>query len=404
MVFPEPNPSGDFIGIGPDFGNECCACEKIGSEPGPPIVHWTTDAAYYHESYIDGHFDVCPPCLETGTLVVTSTGTGAVGVTGQLICPCTYTVTCINPLGCDFTGAVESGTGTAVGCGAGGLLQYGVRLEPTDCTLFFPENTCSGDWTLHSETCSPCIPYCTGHSALYAPRATDPVGGVCFPYWCCPCPETGSYSRTASIVVTGSTERYGGCGFSKDVSIESDLGIAICSGENPANEFGIPCFSDVGPYYVRDRPFEKYGWSGYISSGYVDGDGNSCSGNKAVISLCCCETPDSMGDVRSGSTGECHMCNYQFTMNFLNAVESFPPAQCYCPRSTGMGIVTHLVPGQEPPGGGGTTIFNNFEFIDGTCDPFMLEFEATGLYWNCDACANGDQVGDDTVTITVTIT
>lgn len=401
MVFPEPNPSGDFIGIGPDFGNECCSCEKIGDGSGPTVVHWTTTVWPIHYGYRDGYFDVCPPCLETGTLVVTSTGTGFHA------CPCTYEVACIHPTGCTYTGGISSGTGDgrAVPCSAGNgsLLQYGVRLIPVGdaCSMGYPEVTCSGDWTLHSEACSPCESFCTGANALYSPRETDPVLGICFPYWCCPCPDTGNYSRTASIVVTGATERYGGCGFSKDVSIEADLGIAICSGQNPAGQSLEPCYNNVGPYYVEDRPFEKYAWSGSLTTPYTDSDGNSCSGNKAIVSLCCCETPDSMGPVREGSTGDCHMCNYQFSINFLPVAGS---DQCYCPVNTGMGILTHLIPGWLAPGGGGPTMFNEFEFIDGTCDPFMLEFEATGLYWNCDACANGDQVGDDTVTISVTIT
>ena len=52
----------------------------------------------------------------------------------------------------------------------------------------------------------------------------------------------------------------------------------------------------------------------------------------------------------------------------------------------------------------GDFTITNIEFIDGSCDPFYLEFEATGLYWNCDCCQAGGEEDDNNVTMTVTIT
>ena len=58
----------------------------------------------------------------------------------------------------------------------------------------------------------------------------------------------------------------------------------------------------------------------------------------------------------------------------------------------------------DPPYAGDFT-FTNFEFIDWSCDPFSLEFEATGLYWNCDCCQGGSEEDvDNDVNINVTIT
>jgi hypothetical protein len=233
-----------------------------------------------------------------------------------------------------------------------------------------------------------CEPHCTGAIPLYSE--------VCFPYTCCPCPETGDYTATASIVLGG------GCSLSASIDMTAADGIAICSGENPDSSPGnVQCYSDVGPYYPRQIAAEKFGkYTGTLCSA-----AGGCSGTDINLSLCCCGVPASQGQVKAGSSGECHMCNYQLKMTFLPLPgASGGSVEDYCGCPTGVYDEKMLPTTSAPPYAGDFT-FTNFDFVDGSCDPFYLEFEATGLYWNCDCCQGGSEEDvDNDVTITVTIT
>ena len=265
--------------------------------------------------------------------------------------------------------------------------------EPKFISAGMPDSECCVCETIGGD----CEPVCTGALLLYAHKVD---GGPCFPYTCCPCPETGNYSATANIVLGG------GCSLSASIDMNAADGIAICSGENPdGGAGGLQCYSDIGPYYPRQIAAEKFG----KFTGTLCGAEAGCSGTDINLSLCCCGVPASQGAVRAGSSGECHMCNYQLKMEFLplpgtagGSIEDY----CHCPTgSDEYGVLDiPLLPTQNYPYDGDFT-FSAFEFIDGSCDPFYLEFEATGLYWNCDCCLAGDEEGEDNdVTITVTIT
>ena len=233
-----------------------------------------------------------------------------------------------------------------------------------------------------------CTPTCTSNISL----ATSCLAS------CCPCPETGSYTASASIVVAG------GCSFNATIPLTAADGITICSGTNPASIGGVPCYANsdgsLGPNSGnQSAAYEKFG----KLQGTLCPASSPCSGTQIDLSLCCCEIEASMGPVKAGSDGECHMCNYQLTMEFLplpgkagSSIEDY----CHCPT----GVYDQKMLPSTTHASSETT-FNAFTFVDGTCDPFYLEFEAENLYWNCDCCQAGDQEGvDNDVTITVTIT
>lgn len=353
--------SNKFIGIGPEFGNECCICEGFADTiTGTQSLSISHNFSPVGNNYT-GCFTSSPSCLETGS---------------QVSAECSGIERYFNVIRIEDSSYLPPNTCVTIG-------PLNDPLPPNQRDVL----NCSG-WQAYCMT--QCEADCT--AALSLDEA--PPDGPCAPFTCCPCPETGDYSATASIVLAG------GCSLSTSITIERDDGIAICSGENPASQGGVKCYEDTSaPYSGINRPYEKFG----KYSGTLCAAGGGCSGTDINLSLCCCSTPGSMGVVRPGSSGECHMCNYQLTMNFLpisgtagSSIEDY----CYCPTGAYefpmLPSTSHLSE---------NTTFNAFEFVDGSCEPFYLEFEATGLYWNCDCCQAGDEEGvDNDVTITVTIT
>jgi hypothetical protein len=361
--------SNKFIGVGPEFGNECCICEGIGDNV-TGTISLASPATPGEEFCLGG--GVYAGCWNQ----VLATGTGqCINVGSTVVATCDgdevyFTIT-----------RIEDQT-TSPGC---------ARISPaSDFGSPTCLTGCSGWYALCID--DSCQPSCTQAIPLYGGS-----GGPCFPYTCCPCPETGNYSATASIVVGG------GCSFSASIDMAKDDGITICSGTNPASITSVPCYSNtdgsLGPYSGLPLPYEKFG----KLSGTLCAASGGCSGTNIDLSLCCCETPAAQGPVKPGSSGECHMCNYQLTMEFLpipGTAGSDIDDYCGCPT----GVYDQKMLPSTSFNSSNTT-FNAFNFVDGSCDPFYLEFEATGLYWNCDCCQGGDQEGvDNDVTITVTIT
>jgi hypothetical protein len=359
--------SNKFIGIGPEFGNECCICEGFGDNI-TGVQSLSALAGRYFGPVGDnytGCFTNSGTCLTAGSQLTVDCGGDQRYFTVVEIEDSSY----FPPNVC-------------------------VTLSPVDDPL--PPNQrgflsgCSGWQVLCID--DSCQPTCTQAINLYGG-----AGGPCAPYTCCPCPETGSYSATASIVVGG------GCSFSASIDMVKDDGITICSGTNPDSIGGVPCYSNtdgsLGPYSGLPLPYEKFG----KLSGTLCAASGGCLGTNIDLSLCCCETPAAQGPVKPGSSGECHMCNYQLTMEFL-PIPGTPGSDiddyCGCPSGA---YDQKMLPSTSFLSS--NTTFNAFNFVDGSCDPFYLEFEATGLYWNCDCCQGGDQEGvDNDVTITVTIT
>ena len=225
-----------------------------------------------------------------------------------------------------------------------------------------------------------CSGFCTGAIPLYA-EPQD--GGVCFPYTCCPCPSGDTV--TASLVVTSASG-----GFSKDITLSSSLS-GLCELAYP----GMICYSTTGPYSGSRVPAEKYGVQNFSLCDPAGG----CSGQKIDATLCCCDNIDVQGPTQTN--GDCHTCNYQFTISFL----PFDPgtSQCFCPVP-GLEGPTQLVPGDDYAASGPKFINDRFELVDSTCDPFYLKYIAEEQFWNCDCLEAGDREEDNTVTLTVTIT
>jgi|TARA_B100000519_G_C14251858_1_gene442876 hypothetical protein len=251
--------------------------------------------------------------------------------------------------------------------------------EPKFISAGMPDSECCVCGNIGND----CESHCTSDMPLYS---THEDGGPCFPYTCCPCPD--ETTLTASLTVSP-------CGLSVEIPLNQGDGIDICSGENPGLAgTTTTCYKDLGPYYLKPIREEKFGkYSGVL----CDPD-PPCSGSKINLSLCCCETPGSMGGVRPGSTGECHVCNYQLTMRFIplsgrdgTSIDDY----CHCP--TGYYDVPQL---PSAHAGAALDIFNMFSLVNGTCDPFMLDFEASGTRWNCDCCEGGEN--DQTISITIT--
>tara|TARA_R110000751_G_scaffold62528_1_gene129380 strand:- start:1543 stop:2346 length:804 start_codon:yes stop_codon:yes gene_type:complete len=228
-------------------------------------------------------------------------------------------------------------------------------------------------------------PECSGHCTEPIPLYGDISGpsDFCFPYTCCPCPSGDTV--TASLAVTSASG-----GFTKDIILSSSLS-GLC-------EFGYPgmqCYATTGPYYGSKVPAEKYGVQNFSLCEPAAG----CSGQKIDATLCCCDLTDVQGPTQG--TGECHTCNYQFTISFL----PFDPgtSQCFCPVP-GLEGPIQLVPGDDDAGSGPKFINQRFELVDSTCDPFYLKYIAEEQYWNCDCLEAGDREEDNTVTLTVIIT
>ena len=237
------------------------------------------------------------------------------------------------------------------------------------------------------------------------------LGGlsVCTCNTCCPCPETGNYTRTASISVNGDS-----CSYSSDLTLDGSLGLQVCS--NMIGNYGSndECYGSNNPH--RFSPYEKYAYSGKI----CDPQG-LCSGENVVMALCCCNgglKPPAIP--RAGVTGDCHVCNYSFSIRWLPS-DDIRAGDSPC--STNTGCYTKEMPifgMRNTPRNYDDIFFSNpfwdFELLSGSCDPFALEFQATGtapspyslrgggLWYNCDCCGNGDTEGDNNVVITVTIT
>ena len=245
------------------------------------------------------------------------------------------------------------------------------------------------------------------------PHEPDAVDYVpCFPQSCCPCPPTEADRKVILHLTTIDSTGLQTCaagGVDETVELAALDGIAICSGVNPSksDEETVYCYETMAPPFPRvpelgrSGEYEKYGKLGYIFTGV---DGNACGSPYSAVadlSLCCCG--DYGTEVKSGSIGECHTCNYVFTMQFHAVDGPDPTRYCWCPSPEDQQILPTFGP-PESVGEGGRDWFNIFTLVSSHCDPFYLEYEATGVYWNCGPCLNGYGLGNNTVTISATIT
>ena len=160
--------SNKFIGIGPEFGNECCICEGIGDNlTGVESIAPFNDKFSPLGSVYTGCIDTSGDCLVAGAQVVAD-------CTGDLRY---FTIVDIEE-NTSFTPP-----------------KFCLDLDPVDDPL--PPNErgalsgCSWQVLCIDDSCQST---CTQAIPLYGG-----AGGPCFPYTCCPCPETGSYSATASF-------------------------------------------------------------------------------------------------------------------------------------------------------------------------------------------------------------
>lgn len=270
-----------------------------------------------------------------------------------------------------------------------------------------------GVWFFKCSGVDACKGTCS--EALDLDGSQTPVG-FCFPYTCCPC-QTGGGSKNVAISVTSPSGN-----FSKDLTIPYDTGSCHTQYGSPGGTFCYSTWIEPGesePQSNWPLEGEKYGATGLqlCDPKNLPGEATTCSGQRVDLSLCCCDVPGSMGETRG--THDCHVCNYQFTMAFvpLNDYMDVPAHEgikyCFCPdQYASMFPPEPLVPGDEPGVGGPKRINVPFTLIDGSCQPFFLEYVASGLYWNCDCLLAGDKMeddppgtaGDNHVTITVTIT
>ena len=366
-----------FIGVGPDFGNECCICEGVGSNLSGAIslARPNVPGTEFCISHVGGAFAGC-----FGEILIR--GEGECANTGTQV-----TAVCDGELYYFYLSSIRDQT-VNPGCATLTAVDQGDPYIGSQTCL----DECS-DFKLlcHSEACTP---ECTRGINLYGDVAD--LSQPCFPYTCCPCPETGNYGVSASIVIEGCS----GGDLNTTINMDKADGIAICSGMT----FGQTdtCYKnivtgDLGPYVLIDKPYEKFGkYSGLLCSPNDAG----CSGQEISLSLCCCD--NSVSTVKPSGTGECHMCNYQLSMRFeprsgedgSNGIADY----CYCPTGyyDNAGLLSYNQNSEE-------TVFHQFNLVDASCEPFYLEFEATGLYYNCDCCLGGMEDDDNDISITVTI-
>lgn len=390
-----PEESGKFIEIGMP-GSDCCICElqrnrntdteicSTDPENFPPpsgigFCAFTTTSGDYkiNDKYTFKNYQSC--ILSGGGTLVQHC------VSGDPLRDTTHEY----PIFIVETGTCSDGSQTiTLGVPTGTFIDdCDPGVSGLGCGWFSLE--CSGE--------DPCRPFCEDPKNLYSDIQTDPLG-VCFPYTCCACPPSGAgNTRTASLTAgTGIGAEYVNL-LSVDIPMSSDKS-GMCHLAHGI-QGNIPCYGDLGPYHGSGVNAEKYGVEDFA----LCSASGSCSGQKIDATLCCCDTPGSQG----GTEGQqdCHTCNYQFTMSFLPLQTSPSIEYCFCPQSTGMEIVTHLVPGDDDVGNGLKAINTEFTLVDGTCEPFLLEYVASGLYWNCDCLLGGDEADvDNDVTIRVTIT
>jgi len=273
------------------------------------------------------------------------------------------------------------------------------------------DNTCCVCGFYHKD--SGCSGVCGGPNTELYGNITDDNPGEgdipCFPWSCCPCPPTGA-ERKVLLTLTTSVGDHESCavgGVDEEICLLAPAGISICSGDKgPSDDDDAILFCyetyDYGEI-GRNNPYEKYGKKNHVFSAINPPD---CAGAKADISLCCCG--DYGSEPRAGHSGECQTCNYVLTIQFLPVdVVADPDEYCHCPDTED----EQILPGysNDSPANGGRDWFNSFELISSVCslpDPetlLYLEFEAKDLYWNCGPCLNGDDVDDNTVTLSATI-
>jgi len=244
------------------------------------------------------------------------------------------------------------------------------------------------------------------NTSLYGGFSDSPPGVLdvpCFPQSCCPCPSIESDRKVLlSITTNPGAETCDFGGWNEHICLNRLAGIELCR-DSPADSAG----GGLGPSCYETYSYgemgkaleiEKYGKKDHIFPSIIV-DGEECAGAKADISLCCCGDYGSKvkdAGTPTASSGECHTCNYVLTIQFKPV---FGSDYCHCPDSTDT-ILLGYTQGLATP----TTWFNQFELISSNCDPLYLEYEATGLYWNCGPCLNGDGVSDNTVELYATIT
>ena len=266
------------------------------------------------------------------------------------------------------------------------------------------------------------------------------------PTSCCACPPTGNLCATLSAPNCPNVD-------GMEFSLRQDMGVCLCSGTVPVTNSNVPCYYDSvfnGVNHTiktgiqeQNNVFEKWAWTGVICRGLtppLNVDGSTCVGDPGPganngktrgegleIILCCCDTCGEDINNTAANPSDCHTCNYQLFVRWVNWE---PDVFCTCPDGPDptcpppCGEQTQLVPicnigGTAPPANCDSET-HNMAFEDGQCPtgnplrtnddtPFILHYTFEDRYWQCDCCdrgyvgppANGVLKKDVDLTITI---
>jgi hypothetical protein len=278
----------------------------------------------------------------------------------------------------------------------------------------------------------------TKKDILFGPRTNNECCVCCDKCWdnkpldansgcprsCCTCPPLNDLCMT--LDTAGLCPTVDGM----EITLSKDVGVALCSGENPTSRDGqIKCY-EYNPVstlksgiqgYINE--YEKWGYAGIICDGLtVAGCDTVTAGEKLKVSLCCCNEPDEHINATILTPADCHTCSYRLTFEWERHVdnpESDEDDFCSCPEPDSYGAVEQIIPTCEtagPPIDCAIT-YLDLTFENGTCPtgnpspdtPFLLHYELRTTvndkrgWWNCDCCQNGIGPADNDVVLGVTI-
>lgn len=238
----------------------------------------------------------------------------------------------------------------------------------------------------------------------------------CMNYTCCPCPNTGDATRNAAVVFAGCE----GGAATVDITMTPEVGASACTGgyvgDTWLGDMGYYCYwlenggfggGATVPIDIREQKYEKWAGSGMLCED--DSGGPGCSGQQIIVTTCCCG--EMGGSISYGGPLDCHTCNYSTTLTFVpKPVDHYlQDGYCTCPSGDAWEMFPpeRLLPG-DYPGTMGHNASITPDLIAGEChdDGYLhtLVYKSSGLYFNCDCCSGGDQIGDDTIDLTITIT